>query len=160
MRYLLIDRVLEVVPGERIVAVKNVTLESSYLEQHFPDFPLYPGALVIESFAQAAGYLIARTELVLEGRETVRVLSGIERARFMRPVFPGDQLRIDARLVRRAPAVATCRIVGTVEGTTVARAVLTFALATADEDEHTAGLRQGRTLENVLELRDRDALRP
>jgi 3-hydroxyacyl-[acyl-carrier-protein] dehydratase len=155
MRYLLIDRVLEIVPGERIVAVKNVTLESSYLEHHFPGLPFFPGALIIEAFAQASGYLVSRSAETFDDRPVALVLAGVERARFIRPVAPGDQLKIEAEIVRAESAATTTRAVGTVDGGIVARALLTLAGANAQgRKEYELAVEHGRILETVLERSD------
>lgn len=155
MRYLLIDRVLELVPSERIVAVKNVTLESDYLEQHFPGVPFFPGALVLEAFAQASGYLVAATASELEGRSLALVLAGVERARFIRPVVPGDQLLIQAAILGTESDVTTTRVEGTVDGRVVARAHLMLAAASAAGREDYAGaVEQARMLRAVLERGD------
>jgi 3-hydroxyacyl-[acyl-carrier-protein] dehydratase len=86
-----VDRVLDIVPGERIVALKNVTANDPHLQDHFPGNPLVPGVLVVESMAQTAGLLLP------EGSSAF--LAQIKEARFRRPVIPGDQIRIEA--VRR-----------------------------------------------------------
>jgi 3-hydroxyacyl-[acyl-carrier-protein] dehydratase len=154
MRYLLIDRVLELVPGERIVAIKNVTLESSYLEHHFPGLPFFPGALILEAFAQASGYLVSRSSN-LDQRPVALVLAGVERARFVRAISPGDQLRIEAEIVRAESAATTTRAVGKVEGEVVARALLTLAGASAEgKDAYGPAIELGRMLETVLERSD------
>ena len=124
---LLIDRVLELERKQRIVAIKNVTFNEPYFQGHFPDKPIMPGVLIVEAIAQAGGALLL-TE-VPNRDELLMVFTGIERARFRRPVVPGDQLRIvvevlawrmtAARLEGKAyvgdkvaaEAVVTCRLV-------------------------------------------------
>ncbi len=83
-----IDRILELTPGRRIVALKNVTINDPILQAHFPGKPLMPGVLLVEAMAQAAGLLLP------EGSSAV--LAQIKEARFRRPVVPGDQVRIEA----------------------------------------------------------------
>jgi 3-hydroxyacyl-[acyl-carrier-protein] dehydratase len=91
--FLLIDRVLDLTRRKRIVAIKNVTMNEPFFAGHFPGLPVMPGVLIVEAMAQAGGVLLF-TEV--EDRETKLVLfTGIERARFRRPVIPGDQLRIE-----------------------------------------------------------------
>src|SRR5271163_1953527 len=93
---LLIDRVLELQRKERIVAIKNVTINEPFFNGHFPGLPIMPGVLIVEAIAQAGGALLL-TEL--EDRSgKLMVFTGIERAKFRRPVSPGDQLRIEVEV--------------------------------------------------------------
>ena len=94
--FLLIDRVLDMTRRKRIVALKNVTVNEPFFQGHFPGFPIMPGVLIVEAIAQAGGALML-TEV--DGREgKLMVFTGIERARFRRPVVPGDQLRIEVEV--------------------------------------------------------------
>jgi 3-hydroxyacyl-[acyl-carrier-protein] dehydratase len=94
---LLIDRVLELKRKERIVAIKNVTINEPFFNGHFPGLPIMPGVLIVEAIAQAGGALLL-TEV--EDRENkVMVFTGIDRARFRRPVGPGDQVRIEVEVL-------------------------------------------------------------
>jgi len=94
---LLIDRVLELKRRERIVAIKNVTINEPFFNGHFPGLPIMPGVLIVEAIAQAGGALLL-TEV--EDRENkVIVFTGIDRARFRRPVGPGDQVRIEVEVL-------------------------------------------------------------
>ena len=90
--FLLIDRVLEVVPNERIVALKNVTMNEPFFPGHYPHYSVMPGVLVIEAMAQAAAILSFKTMGTLPSDDSVYYFVGIENARFKRPVSPGDQL--------------------------------------------------------------------
>ena len=91
--FLLIDRVIEIVRMKRIVAVKNVSINEPYFAGHFPGTPVMPGVLIVEAMAQAGGALLLREVVEREGK--LLLFTGIERARFRRPVLPGDQLRIE-----------------------------------------------------------------
>ncbi len=94
--FLLIDRVIDLTRRQRIVAIKNVTINEPFFAGHFPNMPIMPGVLIIEAIAQAGGALLL-TEV--EDRENkLMVFTGIERARFRRPVLPGDQLRIEVEV--------------------------------------------------------------
>ncbi len=94
-----VDRVLEFEDGVRIVALKNVSLNEPYFPGHFPDLPVMPGVLICEALAQAGGLLVYRSKGGLP-EDSVVALTGIEKARFRRPVLPGDQLRLEVALVR------------------------------------------------------------
>lgn len=102
--FLLIDRVVELERLKRVVALKNVSINEPYFQGHFPGFPIMPGVLIVEAIAQAAGALLL-TEI--EDRDhKLMVFTGIERARFRKPVTPGDQLRIEVTVANwRAIAV-------------------------------------------------------
>jgi len=99
---LLIDRVLELKRRERIVAIKNVTINEPFFNGHFPGLPIMPGVLVVEAIAQAGGALLL-TE-VEDRADKVILFTGIERARFRRPVSPGDQLRLEVEVTGWRPS--------------------------------------------------------
>lgn len=94
--FLLIDRVIDLTPRERIVALKNVTINEPFFQGHFPNLPIMPGVLIVEAIAQAGGALLL-TE-VEDRDQKLMVFTGIERARFRRPVVPGDQVRIEVEV--------------------------------------------------------------
>lgn len=98
--FLLVDRVLELVPGERVLALKNVTMNEPHFPGHFPHHPVMPGVLIIEALAQAAGILAFRTSGKESQPDTVIYFVGIDNARFKRPVLPGDQLMLEAEIVQ------------------------------------------------------------
>lgn len=126
--FLLIDRVVEIERKQRIVALKNVTVNEPFFQGHFPGFPIMPGVLMIEAIAQAGGALLL-TEIP-DRDNKLMVFTGIDRARFRRPVIPGDQLRITVEVLAwrttavrmqgevrvdgklAAEAVVTCQLVG------------------------------------------------
>ena len=96
--FLLVDRVLELEPSKRIVALKNVTYNEEFFQGHFPDVRIMPGVLIVESMAQAGGILLFHS---IEKPETKFVLfSKIDDMKFRRPVVPGDQIRIEAEVLR------------------------------------------------------------
>jgi len=92
---LMIDRVLECEPGKRIRALKNVSANEPYFPGHFPNRPVMPGVLILEAMAQAAGILVFRTLGTRPDDKSVYYYAGIDKARFKRPVMPGDQLEIE-----------------------------------------------------------------
>jgi 3-hydroxyacyl-[acyl-carrier-protein] dehydratase len=94
--FLLIDRVIDLTRKQRIVAIKNVTINEPFFAGHFPNMPIMPGVLIVEAIAQAGGALLL-TE-VEDRDDKLMVFTGIERARFRRPVLPGDQLRIEVEV--------------------------------------------------------------
>ncbi|MFZ9304555.1 MAG: 3-hydroxyacyl-[acyl-carrier-protein] dehydratase FabZ [Gammaproteobacteria bacterium] len=99
--FLLVDRVLECKEGESIRALKNVTYNEPFFPGHFPYRPVMPGVIIIEALAQTAGILAFRTAKVLPNEETRFYFVGIDKARFRRPVEPGDQLILTAKLQRQ-----------------------------------------------------------
>src|ERR1700723_4819381 len=106
--FLLIDRVVELVRMKSIVALKNVTITEPFFQGHFPEKPIMPGVLIVEAIAQAGGLLLL-TE-VPNRAERLMVFTGIEKARFRRPVVPGDQLRIE--VVVKAWRITAARLGG------------------------------------------------
>lgn len=98
--FLLVDRVLELEKGKRIVALKNVTINEPFFVGHFPHRPVMPGVLMLEALAQAAALLAFDTLGVTPDDKTVYYFAGIDGARFKRPVEPGDQLILEAELDR------------------------------------------------------------
>jgi 3-hydroxyacyl-[acyl-carrier-protein] dehydratase len=97
--FLLVDRIEELEP-ERIVGIKNVTVNEPFFEGHFPDFPVMPGVMIIEALAQATGILAFSSANVIPTEETRFYFVGIDKARFRKPVVPGDQLILKARVER------------------------------------------------------------
>ena len=123
---LLVDRIIEL-EAERIVGIKNVTGNEPFFNGHFPDFPVMPGVLIVESMAQVAGVLVLRR---LEERDRKLVLlASIESAKFRKPVVPGDQLRIEMVVDKWKASVAKMHGTATVDGTRVAEATVLCKLA-------------------------------
>jgi len=99
--FLLVDKVLECVKGERIKAIKNVTTNEEFFSGHFPHRPVMPGVIILEALAQAAGILAFITADVVPDESTRFFFVGIDKARFRKPVEPGDQLILTAKLERQ-----------------------------------------------------------
>src|ERR1700722_19961234 len=95
--FLLIDRITEFEPTKRLVAIKNVTINEPFFQGHFPGYPIMPGVLVIEAMAQAGGIIMMHE--IPDRNSKLVVFTGIERAKFRRPVTPGDQLRIEVEVL-------------------------------------------------------------
>lgn len=97
--FLLVDRVLECEPGQRLLAVKNVSMNEPFFQGHFPGKPVMPGVLVVEALAQTTCLLAMETDESENG--LIYLLAGVDKARFKRPVTPGDQLYLEASLIKR-----------------------------------------------------------
>lgn len=97
--FLLVDRVLELKEGDSIVAYKNITVNEAIFNGHFPDIPVFPGVLIIEAMAQAAGILGFKTMNKKPQDGSIYYFVGADDVRFKRPVVPGDQLRLEAKIV-------------------------------------------------------------
>ena len=131
MRFHLVDRIVEVIPGKSLRAVKNLTLGEEYLADHFPTFPVMPGVLIVEAMAQTAGVLVLKS---IPDRESKLVLLvSIEYAKFRRPVVPGDQLRMELTMLKRKASVAKMCGKATVDGVLVAEAEVMCKLADKPE---------------------------
>jgi beta-hydroxyacyl-ACP dehydratase FabZ len=123
--FLLVDRIEELEP-ERIVGIKNVTINEPFFEGHFPDFPVMPGVLIVESMAQVAGVLVLSQ---MENRESKLVLlASVDGAKFRKPVRPGDQHRIEMVVTKRKATVAKMHGTASVDGAVVAEAEMMCAL--------------------------------
>ncbi|HUZ46148.1 MAG TPA: 3-hydroxyacyl-ACP dehydratase FabZ [Terriglobia bacterium] len=124
--FLLVDRILELEPDSRIVGLKNVTINEQFFQGHFPGAPVMPGVLIIESMAQVAGVLIYRD--LPEKEKKLIYFTGIENAKFRRPVLPGDQLHVEMRLLSRRNNFGKMQGRATVENKLVAEATVLFAI--------------------------------
>ena len=128
--FLLIDRIVEIEPKTRIVALKNITVNEPQFTGHFPDYPIMPGVLMIEAIAQAGGALLL-TEYTAEDRATkLMVFTGIDDCKFRRPVVPGDQVRIEVSVLNWRSSAVRMRGVATVEGKVACEATVMCALTT------------------------------
>ncbi len=121
--FLLIDRIVEFEPMRRLVAIKNVTINEPFFQGHFPDYPIMPGVLVVEAMAQAGG-IIMMHELPDRAQKLV-VFTGIERAKFRRPVTPGDQLRMEVEVLSFRPRAGRIEGKAYVDGKLACEATLT-----------------------------------
>lgn len=113
MQFILVDRILELEPGRRIVTAKNLTLAEEYLAEHFPGFPVLPGVLMLESVAQASAWLIRITE---DFAHSMVVLKAAKAVRYGNFVTPGNQLIVEARIVRMKDGDTELQAKGTVDG--------------------------------------------
>ena len=132
--FLLVDRILELEEGKRIVGIKNITVNEQFFQGHFPGQPVMPGVLLLEVMAQVGGVL-ARKTAPGKGRPTV-FLTGIEKAKFRRPVVPGDQLHVVVDVVRRKGPFWKMAGHIEVDAALVCEAEMTAMVKEEDESEH------------------------
>ena len=117
---LLIDRVLEIEPGKRIVGLKNVPANEQFFQGHFPGAPVMPGVLIVEAMAQCAAVLFLRE--LPDRDKKLFLFGGVDKARFRKPVVPGDQLIIECEMLQRRASTVRMRGVARVDGGIVAEA--------------------------------------
>lgn len=129
---LLVDRVLELVPGERIKALKNVSVNEPFFQGHYPHHPVMPGVLIVEAMAQAAAVLSFKTMGSKPDATSVYYFAGIDGARFKKPVGPGDQLILDVSIIVRKRGIWKYAATATVDGQLAAEAELLCTLRTVE----------------------------
>ena len=112
--FLLVDRILEIEKGKRIVGIKNVTFNEEFFQGHFPGNPVMPGVLILEAMAQVAA--IGLLGVIPDHEKKLLYISGVDRCKFRRPVLPGDQLRIEADILQLRSRACRCKAVATVNG--------------------------------------------
>lgn len=126
--FLLVDRIIDLEHGKRAVGIKNVTINEPFFQGHFPGNPVMPGVLILEAMAQVAAFAAVGLG---SAPDKVPYLVGVDRARFRRPVVPGDQLRLETELVRVRGDFGRAACSAFVDGKLVADAEMTFALVDA-----------------------------
>jgi beta-hydroxyacyl-ACP dehydratase FabZ len=130
--YLLVDRILELEPGQRVVGLKNVTVNEHFFVGHFPGEPIMPGVLILEMMAQAGGVMLLTKD---EHRGKLAYLAGVEKARFRKPVLPGDVLTAEITMLRARANMGWVKAQARVADRVVCEAELAFALVERDVDE-------------------------
>jgi 3-hydroxyacyl-[acyl-carrier-protein] dehydratase len=123
---LLVDRIEEL-EADRIVGIKNVTVNEPFFNGHFPDYPVMPGVLIVEAMAQVAGVLVLSQ--IPDRKSKLVLLAGVDGAKFRKPVRPGDQLRIEMKLSKRKASMAKMYGTASVDGVIVAEAEMLCVLA-------------------------------
>jgi beta-hydroxyacyl-ACP dehydratase FabZ len=131
--FVLLDRITEIVPRERIVGLKNVTINEPFFVGHFPGHPVMPGVLIVEALAQTAAVMILRE--IEDRTQKLVYFTGIDECRFRRPVVPGDQLILEVDILKLRPRVARIRGVAKVDGDVAAEAILLSALVDREKGE-------------------------
>lgn len=131
--FLLVDRVLECIPGESLTAIKNVSVNEPFFTGHFPETPIMPGVLIIEALAQATGLLGFRTMSEEPRNDVLYMLVGVDNVRFKRQVIPGDQLFLKVKLERRSRVVWKFSCEATVDGEVVTMADMLCAAKPVNE---------------------------
>lgn len=134
--FLLIDRVIEVERKKRIVAIKNVTVNEPFFNGHFPGYPIMPGVLIVEAIAQSGGALLL-TEIPDRGNKLM-VFTGIERAKFRRPVVPGDQVRIEVEVIVWRTSAVKMQGRAFVDGKLACEAIVTCQLVNRTNESEPA----------------------
>jgi 3-hydroxyacyl-[acyl-carrier-protein] dehydratase len=127
--FLLVDRILELEPGKRAVGLKNVTINESFFQGHFPVKAIMPGVLILEAMAQVGGVMVMTQPHL---RDRIALLGGIDNARFRRPVVPGDTLIMEVEMLWMRREVGRVKATARVDGELVAEAEITFALPAPD----------------------------
>lgn len=125
---LMIDRLIDIKPGESAIAIKNVTFNENFFPGHFPQMPVMPGVMIIEAMAQAAAAYTAYTEDI-DTENKIVLFMGVDKARFRKPVLPGDQLHIHVKTIQRRPPVWRFEGEAKVNGKTVTEATFAAMLA-------------------------------
>lgn len=125
--FLMVDRIVELEPGQRAVGIKNVTVNEPMFTGHYPEQPIFPGVLIIEAMAQVGGIALLPDGESADAEGKVPLLTGVDRVRFRRPVVPGDQMRIEVTMLRLRGDIGKVAGKVTVDGEAVAEAELMFA---------------------------------
>ena len=130
--FLLVDRVIDCVPGETITAIKNISVNEPQFTGHFPNQAIMPGVLIIEALAQATGLLGFRTMSEEPSEDILYMLVGVDNVRFKRQVVPGDQLVLKAKIERRSKIIWKFSCQATVDGELCTAATLLCAASPKD----------------------------
>lgn len=124
--FLLIDKIVEIQPGEGAVGIKNITSGEIFFQGHFPGYPIFPGVLIIEALAQVGAVAVLSMP---EHKGKLVLFAGVDKFRFREPVRPGDVLRLEVKFSKMRGPIGKGTGIATVEGKTVAEGELTFAVA-------------------------------
>lgn len=123
--FLLVDRIIEIEEGKRAVGIKNVSGNEPFFQGHFPDYPIMPGVLIMEALAQVGAVVMLKKE---EFAGQIGLFAGMDEVRFKKPVFPGDQLRLEVELIKARGSLGIAEGKAFVNGELAAQGKLTFAI--------------------------------
>ncbi len=147
--FLLVDKVIDLVPGKKITAIKNVTMNEHFFQGHFPGQPIMPGVLILEALAQA-GAIMALREPRFEGK--IVYFAGIDNVRFRRPVVPGDQIKLEAEFLWIKSSIGKVKALATVEGEEAAAGEFMFSLVDKGKIHPTAVIHPSAQIGNKVEI--------
>ncbi len=133
--FILIDRVIELVPGQKVLALKNVTINEPFFQGHFPGRPIMPGVLILEALGQAGGILSYPMMQEIKGNPAMYFM-GMDRVRFRKPVVPGDQLFLDVTILQQRSMVFKMAGKATVDNTIVAEAYFLAMIGDKSDTSH------------------------
>ena len=125
--FLLVDRVVELIEGESIIAYKNITVNEEVFNGHFPQMPIFPGVMIIEAMAQASGILGFKTMKKKTQDGSIYLFAGVDDVRFNRQVIPGDRLQLESKVLSEKRGIWKFECKATVEGALVASATILCA---------------------------------
>jgi 3-hydroxyacyl-[acyl-carrier-protein] dehydratase len=135
--FLLVDRVVEFIPGQKLIAYKNVTINEPFFNGHFPGHPVMPGVLILEALAQASAILAYKSES-MDPESKVTYLMGVDNAKFRKPVLPGDKLQLGIEVVRHKGVIWKTKGTATVDGVKVAEGEFLATVVDKDKDAGSA----------------------
>lgn len=130
--FLLVDKVIEMEPGKKVVGIKNVTANEPFFQGHFPGYPVMPGVLIVEALAQTAGIAAAVLD---EGKGKLGLFASIDGIKFKRQVVPGDTLKLEAEILMFKMGVVKAKVTASVEGKVAAEGEIRFAMVDVNKQQ-------------------------
>ena len=129
--FLLVDRIIDLIPGQKVVGIKNVTVNEPFFVGHFPEKPVMPGVLLIEAMAQVGGILMLDAKMRTDDK--LILFMGIDKAKFRKPVEPGDQVRFELEIIKRRQTMFKMAGKGYVMGDVVVEAELSAVIVEKED---------------------------